>query len=87
MTKDHILAEICRTAAPNGGMPLGRERFFAETGIKEPDWRGKYWVRWSDAVRAAGLEVRMAWDQGLSRPDLMVDRAGLADQVWTAETL
>jgi hypothetical protein len=56
MTKDHIISEIRRTAAENRGLPLGRERFFAETGIKEADWQGKYWVRWSDALREAGLE-------------------------------
>jgi hypothetical protein len=55
MTKEHILAEIRRTAAANGGTPLGRERFLSETGIREADWHGKYWVRWNDAVREAGL--------------------------------
>lgn len=28
---------------------------FSETGIKESDWLGKFWVRWSDAVREAGF--------------------------------
>ena len=55
MTKAHIISEIQRTAAANAGVPLGRLRFFAETGIKESDWRGVHWVRWNDAVREAGL--------------------------------
>ena len=55
MNKDHILAEIKRTAALNGGVPLGKGRFFQETGIKETDWVGKIWARWSDAVKEAGL--------------------------------
>lgn len=54
MNKHHILAEITRTAAANGGAALGKERFFTETGIKESDWAGKYWARWSDAVAEAG---------------------------------
>ena len=54
ITKEHILAEIRRTAV--GGCALGRERFYAETGIKESDWSGRYWTRWSDAVREAGHE-------------------------------
>jgi hypothetical protein len=45
MTKDHILSEIRRTAVANGNVPLGKGRFFSEAGIKESDWRGKFWVR------------------------------------------
>ena len=56
MRKEHILSEIARTAAENGGKPLGRTRFERETGIKESDWSGRFWTRWSDAVREAGFE-------------------------------
>jgi hypothetical protein len=54
MNKQHILEEIVRTAASNGGTALGRDRFLQETGIKESDWLGKFWARWSDAVKEAG---------------------------------
>lgn len=56
MDKQYILDEIKRTARANGGKPLGKPRFFRETGIKESDWEGRYWVRWNDAVREAGFE-------------------------------
>jgi hypothetical protein len=56
MNKQRILNEIKRTAAANGGVPLGRSRFFQETGIKESDWIGKIWPRWGDAVREAGFQ-------------------------------
>lgn len=56
VSKTHILDEIKRTARENGGAPLGRLRFFQETGIRETDWLGKHWVRWSDAVKEAGFE-------------------------------
>src|SRR5882672_8265313 len=56
MDKQHIVAEIRRTANVNGGAPLGWRRFEAETGIRYYDWYGQFWTRWSDAVREAGLE-------------------------------
>jgi hypothetical protein len=55
VTKAHILSEIKRTAAQNGGVPLGNSRFEADTGIKNPDWLGVYWARWGDALREAGF--------------------------------
>jgi hypothetical protein len=54
MTKQHILDEIRRTA--RNGVALGVDRFFKETGIRESDWRGRFWVRWSDAIAEAGLQ-------------------------------
>ena len=53
--KDYILAEISRTARANNGAPLGKAKFFAETGIKESDWLGRHWLRWSDALAEAGF--------------------------------
>ena len=53
--KDHILAEIRRTAVDNGGRVLGRQKFESETGIKTHDWYGRFWSKWSDAVKEAGF--------------------------------
>jgi hypothetical protein len=55
VAKDHILAEIRRTAGENDGKPLGRVRFETETGIRPGEWE-RYWARWGDAVRDAGFE-------------------------------
>jgi len=66
MNKQHILNEIIRTAKENNGIPLGRDRFERETGIKYSDWYGKYWARWGDAVKEAGLEpnkLQSAYDK------------------------
>jgi len=56
MPKSHILDEIRRTAAENGGEPLGRKRFEAETGIRYTDWFGVHWACWGDALLEAGFE-------------------------------
>jgi Meiotically up-regulated gene 113 len=53
--KGHILEEIRRTAAENAGVPFGSRKFEAEVGIRQTDWRGKYWARWGDALREAGF--------------------------------
>jgi hypothetical protein len=55
MNKEYVLAEIRRTATENGDVPLGREAFGKETGIKQTDWYGKYWARWGDALVEAGF--------------------------------
>jgi hypothetical protein len=56
MDKQYILDAICRTAEANGGIVLGKLRLLAETGIRESDWSGSFWIKWSDAVREAGYE-------------------------------
>lgn len=55
MDKQHILSEIRRLAKENGGTAPGRLAIQRASGIRESDWLGKHWVRWSDALREAGL--------------------------------
>lgn len=70
LSREHILAEIRRTAADNGGLPLGRSRFYDETGIRETDWSGRYWSKWSDAIAEAGLTPNQM-NQALSLDDVV----------------
>lgn len=56
MKKQHILSEIKRTAADNGGVPLGINRFREATGIRKEDWYGIFWAKWTDAQVEAGCD-------------------------------
>lgn len=77
VTKDEILSEILRLADENGGSPVGRSRFFTETGISESDWLGRYWTRWGDAVAEAGFRPNTLNPVGLSVEDLTASVADL----------
>ncbi len=55
--KQEILSEIKRTAADNGGVPLGIRTFARQTGIRHADWFGIHWRSWGDAVREAGFRA------------------------------
>jgi hypothetical protein len=66
MTKQHILEEIKRVALENGGKSPGRLSFYNRTSIREADWMGKYWSRWNDAIREAGLspnQMNLGYDE------------------------
>ena len=71
--RQHIINEIKRSAETNGGIPLGTERFFAETGIRTSDCFSKYWARWVDALIEVG-----------SKPNEM---QGSYDDDWVIEKL
>lgn len=56
MNKQQILNEIRRLASTSNGKAPGKRRFESETGISDSSWYPKYWLRWSDAIREAGLQ-------------------------------
>ncbi|MGH7563041.1 MAG: GIY-YIG nuclease family protein [Gemmatimonadota bacterium] len=47
-------------------------RFSRETGIRETDWRGKYWARWGDAIREVGLQPNQL--QGRFDDELLLEK-------------
>ena len=82
MDRAHILNEIKRTAAANGGRPLGDRAFHQATGISRHDWYGKFWARFSEAVREAGLTPNAFSDeQQYSDDDLLGRLAMLAKEL------
>ena len=70
MDKAHILQEIKRTAAANGGVPLGQQRFSSETGIKRSDWFGIHWARWGEALCEAGFAPNQL-DEAYDKSELL----------------
>jgi len=69
--RQHILDEIRRTAKENNGVPLGWRRFEQDTGIRYHDWFGRYWARWNDAVKEAGLSPNK-FSQSASADDALL---------------
>lgn len=53
--REFVLSEIRRIAAENGGRVPGSETFNRMTHLSHSYWKGEIWLRWSDAVREAGL--------------------------------
>ncbi len=54
--RELILLEIKRIAEANEGQAPGVQVFGSLTGIKEHEWRGVYWARWSDALAESGFK-------------------------------
>ena len=53
--RDHIISEIRKIAATNGGKPPGQQAFQSQTGIGATKWSGIYWTKWGDALVEAGF--------------------------------
>jgi hypothetical protein len=70
--KSQIVRLIRRIADESGGVPPGQRRFMAETGVKEKQWRGRYWARWGDAVKEAGFAPNQSAEA--YGPDVLAER-------------
>ncbi len=55
MDRDYILERMKLYAAEIGTPKIGQRAFAKASGIRESDWRGKYWPNWSAATTEAGL--------------------------------
>jgi len=75
VTKDEILSEIRKFVAANDGVIPGERTFAAATRIKESAWKGKYWARWTEAVKAAGYDPNTL-NQKIPDEDILDKLAG-----------
>ncbi len=76
MNKAEILDSIRRIAAANNGKAPGSQRLATETGLRKSDWYPKFWVRWGDAVREAGLQPN-SFVVAVPDEDLIIKHIGL----------
>jgi hypothetical protein len=75
ISREEILAEIRKFVGANGGEVPGERTFASATRIKESAWKGKYWARWTDAVREAGYDPN-AMTQRIPDEDILEQLAG-----------
>ena len=73
--REEILAEIRKFVGANDGEVPGERTFASATRIKESAWKGKYWARWTDAVREAGYDPN-AMTQRIPDEDILAQLAG-----------
>jgi hypothetical protein len=75
VTKDEIISEIRKYVAANDGKVPGEPAFVSATRIKSSTWKGKFWARWTDAVREAGYDPS-GWNQKIPDEELLEKLAG-----------
>lgn len=78
--RDHILQEIKRIAAVQGGTPPGQAAFVKATGISTAKWRGIHWVKWSDALAEAGFQAN-AWQGKHDSNEILLRLAELTERL------
>ena len=60
---------------------MGRLRFEAETGIREADWIGRYWARWSEAVQEAGFAPNSLQGKRLDDEEMLARLAAFTHEL------
>lgn len=77
MDKKKILSEIKRITQRNGGKAPGMGSFERETKIQPQEWRGKYWTKWSDALRDAGVNPNPFGSEAYQKNEILGQLARL----------
>jgi hypothetical protein len=85
ITKEFILAEMKRTAANNGGVPLGAKSFANETAIRKHEWE-RYWAKFSDLQAEAGLQ-RLTRNAPIAEATMLKRLAELARELGRRPTV
>jgi len=79
-SREEILSEISKFVAANEGQIPGERTFATATRIKGSAWKGKYWARWTDAVREAGYDPN-AMTQKIPDEDILERLAGFITEL------
>jgi hypothetical protein len=80
VSREEILSEIRKFVSANGGEIPGERTFVAATRIKQSAWKGKYWARWTDAVREAGYNPN-AMQQRIPDDEMVRQLAGFISEL------
>jgi hypothetical protein len=75
ISREEIVAEIRKFVSANNGEIPGERTFVNATRIKPSTWKGRFWVRWTDAAREAGYDPN-SMTQRIPEEDMLTQLAG-----------
>jgi hypothetical protein len=87
LDKAAVIRAIQRLAEDNDGVPVGKERFVAETGFRPSVWEGRFWLTWGDAVREAGYEPKAMQQRRHTDAELIRHLAALTRKIGRYPTI
>lgn len=80
ISRQELLDNIRKYVKTHDGKIPGERSFAAATRIRQSSWKGRYWARWTDAVREAGYKANTL-TQKVSDEDILARLANLVTKL------